>query len=289
MIAHAEVVGLGGVEGNMESKVHKEYVALRPKNLGTVGELLGRHGLEFDRMLNSMVRGSMSAAQGGPPLAIYCAEALIWTRHAQRGDDFVRAACNYLIHGTPEALELATEAAWRFGPEKLSGALQAFRQFLSDTGVSDLPVSIPDLQRLQGEYMDMVATAKDNHRMRGLGPWLFLAPFKIHITHHPELWDDQDLDAVTMPLGTAVGRSLKELVRDGIIAAGGTPIEVPVHPIQETGKRPTASLDRNRTRGGAHRFRSDVYRNRGGGSWLRNAKGTTKSASGATGSKSCKI
>ncbi|MCP4820401.1 MAG: dihydroxy-acid dehydratase family protein [Shimia sp.] len=34
-------------------------------------------------------------------------------------------------------------------------------------------------------------------------------------------------------------------VRDGIIAAGGTPLEVPVHPIQETGKRPTAMLDRN--------------------------------------------
>jgi len=38
---------------------------------------------------------------------------------------------------------------------------------------------------------------------------------------------------------------LTKRVRDGIIAAGGTPIEVPVHPIQETGKRPTASLDRN--------------------------------------------
>ncbi len=34
-------------------------------------------------------------------------------------------------------------------------------------------------------------------------------------------------------------------VRDGIIAAGGTPIEFPIHPIQETGKRPTAALDRN--------------------------------------------
>ena len=33
--------------------------------------------------------------------------------------------------------------------------------------------------------------------------------------------------------------------RDGIIAAGGVPLEMPVHPIQETGKRPTASLDRN--------------------------------------------
>ncbi len=38
---------------------------------------------------------------------------------------------------------------------------------------------------------------------------------------------------------------LSKRVRDGIIAAGGTVIEVPVHPIQETGKRPTAMLDRN--------------------------------------------
>lgn len=38
---------------------------------------------------------------------------------------------------------------------------------------------------------------------------------------------------------------LAKRVRDGIIAAGGTVIEVPVHPIQETGKRPTAMLDRN--------------------------------------------
>ena len=38
---------------------------------------------------------------------------------------------------------------------------------------------------------------------------------------------------------------LAKRVRDGIIAAGGVPLEVPVHPIQETGKRPTASLDRN--------------------------------------------
>ena len=38
---------------------------------------------------------------------------------------------------------------------------------------------------------------------------------------------------------------LAKRVRDGIVEAGGVPIEFPVHPIQETGKRPTASLDRN--------------------------------------------
>jgi len=38
---------------------------------------------------------------------------------------------------------------------------------------------------------------------------------------------------------------LAKRVRDGIIAAGGIPFEFPVHPLQETGKRPTAALDRN--------------------------------------------
>lgn len=38
---------------------------------------------------------------------------------------------------------------------------------------------------------------------------------------------------------------LAKRTRDGIIAAGGIPLEIPVHPIQETGKRPTAMLDRN--------------------------------------------
>jgi dihydroxy-acid dehydratase len=38
---------------------------------------------------------------------------------------------------------------------------------------------------------------------------------------------------------------LAERVREGIREAGGVAIEFPVHPIQETGKRPTAALDRN--------------------------------------------
>ena len=38
---------------------------------------------------------------------------------------------------------------------------------------------------------------------------------------------------------------LADRVREGIREAGGIAIEFPVHPIQETGKRPTAALDRN--------------------------------------------
>ncbi len=39
--------------------------------------------------------------------------------------------------------------------------------------------------------------------------------------------------------------ALADRIRDGIREAGGIPLEFPVHPIQETGKRPTAGLDRN--------------------------------------------
>ncbi|MBL4647258.1 MAG: dihydroxy-acid dehydratase, partial [Rhizobiales bacterium] len=38
---------------------------------------------------------------------------------------------------------------------------------------------------------------------------------------------------------------LSERIKAGIRDGGGIPIEFPVHPIQETGKRPTAALDRN--------------------------------------------
>jgi dihydroxy-acid dehydratase len=38
---------------------------------------------------------------------------------------------------------------------------------------------------------------------------------------------------------------LAQRVREGIREAGGVAFEFPVHPIQETGKRPTAALDRN--------------------------------------------
>ena len=44
---------------------------------------------------------------------------------------------------------------------------------------------------------------------------------------------------------TASISNWRSRVRDGITAAGGMPLEFPIHPIQETGKRPTASLDRN--------------------------------------------
>ena len=40
-------------------------------------------------------------------------------------------------------------------------------------------------------------------------------------------------------------KMISKTIKDGIRKAGGVPMEFPTHPIQETGKRPTAALDRN--------------------------------------------
>ena len=42
-----------------------------------------------------------------------------------------------------------------------------------------------------------------------------------------------------------IHQSLAERMRAGIREAGGIPLEFPVHPIQESGRRPTAAIDRN--------------------------------------------
>ncbi|MCY3672308.1 MAG: dihydroxy-acid dehydratase, partial [Alphaproteobacteria bacterium] len=42
-----------------------------------------------------------------------------------------------------------------------------------------------------------------------------------------------------------IHQTLAERMRAGIREAGGIAIEFPVHPIQESGRRPTAAIDRN--------------------------------------------
>jgi dihydroxy-acid dehydratase len=54
-----------------------------------------------------------------------------------------------------------------------------------------------------------------------------------------------DMTALYLERYMNFGLSLAERVREGVREAGGIVLEFPTHPIQETGKRPTAGLDRN--------------------------------------------
>lgn len=201
----------------MGNEAYERYVALRPKTLGAVAAFLAQRGLPFDEGLRSTIQGSRTAASNMPPLSVYLAEALMWTRHAKRSPDFVTVACRYFIGGDESVLAEADQMSWRFGPEKLRVALGAMRELYVMFRRADLPTTLAELESLQEACIGDIASAKDRRQMWGLGPWLFLAPFKIHVTCHQELWADPGIDSIKMPLGTQVVRALRVLAHDGVI------------------------------------------------------------------------
>ena len=84
----------------------------------------------------------------------------------------------------------------------------------------------------------------------GRCPWCGSDP--LYVAYHDTEWgvperDPRDLWEKLVLDGFQAGLAWITILRkrDGIRDAGGIPLEVPIHPIQETGKRPTAALDRN--------------------------------------------
>lgn len=69
----------------------------------------------------------------------------------------------------------------------------------------------------QERSLRVAESLKKDGELRGVGLWLFPAPFKIMAVAHKETWSDASLDAVVMPTGTQVERALWKLHADGVI------------------------------------------------------------------------
>ena len=91
----------------------------------------------------------------------------------------------------------------------------------------DLPLAPARNRPSSSSGVDPVGCLEHEHVVRAQAEEVSSVPPQVEITH---------------PLKGRVGA---ERVREGIREAGGIAFEFPVHPIQETGKRPTAGLDRN--------------------------------------------
>lgn len=195
-----------------------------PNDFDAVAALLAVEGLAFEQEWRGRVHESIAAAQGAPTLAVYLAEALRWTRHANRTSrDYIPAACRYIVCNDSDALEEAVRAHWRFGPEGLQTSLQAMREFYPMFGRENLAMRVSELIRVQNDLLERTVHAKSQGRLKGLGPWLFLGVFKIHLTYHHELLQDAQVNGLTMPLGSQAVRALRLLVGNGTLAGNDIP------------------------------------------------------------------
>ena len=211
-------------------QLQSDYEALQPKTLATVGKLLGKAGEPFDRDLNRLILQTRKRLTHLPEFTVCMAEALVWARYAVRDDAFFTAAAAFIENGSPQLLDDACQHPDRFGAERLRDALAAFRRWYDEMTDSLSAVTATPLQlkALQERSLRVAGKLKRIGELRGVGLWLFPAPFKIMAVAHPEIWDDATLEAVVMPTGTQVEHALRMLHRanivtiDAQILAGGS-------------------------------------------------------------------
>lgn len=200
-------------------QIQDAYAALPKKDLAAVGKLLGEAGEPFDLELNAMLHDTRQHVGDVPDFALWMAESLAWARFALRDVDFFDAAAGFIATGDPELLDEATSYPDRFGEDRLRDALAAFGRWFDEmrAPLSDIPAEPLRWKALQERSLRVAEKLKKSGELRGVGLWLFPAPFKIMAVANREVWADASLDAVVMPTGTQVERALSKLHKDGVI------------------------------------------------------------------------
>lgn len=207
-----------------------EYKRLPSKSIAAVGRFLAEVGEPFDRELADMLAVTRGELSDQPEFAVWMAEALAWARYAVRDDEFFDAATRFIAGGEPTLADEASRFDDRFGPDNLREALVAFRQwFEAMPGLQSVKVDPLRWKALQERSLLVAEQLKRSGQLRGVGLWLFPAPFKILAVAHPEVWGDATLEAIVMPTGTQVVRALEWLQRDGVIRTERSILKASAH------------------------------------------------------------
>ncbi len=203
----------------MRADIHEDYDGLETKNLASVGKLLGEAGEPFDHELNAMLLSTRKRISEASEFAVWMVEALAWARYARRDNAFFVAAARFIEHGDPQLLDEAAEYPDRFGADRLRDAIAAFGRWFEEmrTPLSRMTPEPLRWKAIQERSLRVAETLKKDGQLRGVGLWLFPAPFKVMAVAHQETWSDSALDAVVMPTGTQVERALWKLQADGVI------------------------------------------------------------------------
>jgi len=146
--------------------------------------------------------------------AITLAISLTWTKHAKDDVDFVKYASDFIDRKISKDEKFVKSSSFRFGYDGLDIALKNYRILLNKVK-SDLidfnNCSVDELTRLQYRLSNKISFLKRDGIITGIGPWLFLGPFKIIINHQKRLWDKPNLNKIVLATGFEVEKGLKRL------------------------------------------------------------------------------
>ncbi|MFA7380472.1 MAG: hypothetical protein WC150_08430 [Bacteroidia bacterium] len=150
--------------------------------------------------------------------AIASAIALCWTGHAKFESAFVEYASAFIDGKIAKDNTIAAKFCKRFGFDDLDSAMTNFRAYYRK--VRHLmpnfnSCSVQDINRLQQRLLSQLNDLRDKGQVSGIGPWLFLGPFKIILGDQQRLWDIDGINAIVLPTGIEVDRGIIRLIREG--------------------------------------------------------------------------
>lgn len=152
--------------------------------------------------------------------SIVLAIALTWTKHAKYDFCFFDYAVPFFESENDINLEIVCHFDWRFGEEALVNAMNGLRVFKNEIRNITPDFTNCDSKAIikcQDRSLHVLESLKNTGRITGVGPWLFLGPFKIIIGSERRFWDDPNIDSVLLPSGIEVNRGIMKLINDGSV------------------------------------------------------------------------
>lgn len=144
--------------------------------------------------------------------------ALTWTKHAKYEFPFVEMAAAYLDGLRSISLADVDPFRYRFGTESLFTSLQGIRSYKNKIQkiIPDFTIcSAKEIKKFQDSSFTRLANMKANEEAYGVGPWLFLGPFKIILGLEKRLWNNPEIDSVILPTGIEVNRGIRRIIKAG--------------------------------------------------------------------------
>jgi hypothetical protein len=175
---------------------------------------IAAEGLRFDKEASKKQDPLFAKWRGSNGFHVSILQSLIWSGHARESPQYFEVGMEILTgktkHLTPDLRTYATPR----GKQMLGLAITSWNKILESIGPIDITKGrIEDILIYQDECQNMARPLKEEKEIKGVGPWIFCAPFKILLTHRNDLWKDPRADEVLMPLGSEVIKAL-ELLRD---------------------------------------------------------------------------
>lgn len=161
-----------------------------------------------------LIRMGKSASYFSIVLAI----SLIWTKHAKDKDIFIERASLFFEDKDKLDDKFFDVQSHRFGPEGLKTSVIGLKEFKKeiDKIIPDFRQCNPkELKLFQEKALRKLELLKNKGLAKGVGPWLFLGPYKIILGIEKRLWNDSTIDTIVLPSGIEVIRGIRKAIKSG--------------------------------------------------------------------------